>query len=167
MNIAKSLFSLVKNNNGCFVSEKQEKFLSKFFENGVYQFESIQQFGEFEQKTSQNTKLTKWSFHLDFSNNKISRVTKTTSKGEELWWEDSKEYELSNLKKEFNRLMKMHKNKIMEMQKRSEAFNNGAYNECEEMIQLYRTSQQASKNYLKELNVLIIEVQNKIKTLEV
>lgn len=83
MDISKSLFSLVKYNNGEFKSEKQKAFLTSFFVDGAYSHTTQYHFGEYEQKTKRNTATITFQFLLNITGDKITKVTKNNS----TYWE--------------------------------------------------------------------------------
>lgn len=84
-----SFFSLVKNNNGFFKSEKQAAFLLKMTDGHYVTSQNIQ-FGEYESRTNRNTAKLEWAVSLD--NQGITKMVKTTSKGSEIYFERTQEF---------------------------------------------------------------------------
>lgn len=86
----KSLFGLIKSNNGRFKSEKQAQYLLSRMEGGLYVERSVLHFGEHEGRSSRNTASVEWEF---YSNNEgIQFVYKTTSKGRVEYWANTDAY---------------------------------------------------------------------------
>ena len=85
-----SFFSLVKNNNGFFKSEKQAAFMLSRTENGVYITRQTMTFGEYEARTQRNSASVEWCVTLD--NQGITKMVKRTSKGESVHFERNQEF---------------------------------------------------------------------------
>lgn len=85
--VAKSLFSLIKSNDGNFKSEKQAKFLLSQMDNGYMEYQSTMSFG-----TSRAANpTTTWEFTCD--NQGVVKVVKDLpAKGRQLYWERTKEH---------------------------------------------------------------------------
>lgn len=84
-----SFFSLVKNNNGFFKSEKQAAFLLKMTDGHYVTSQNIQ-FGEYEGRTNRNTAKIEWAVILD--NKGVVKMEKTTSKGTQVYFERTQEF---------------------------------------------------------------------------
>lgn len=84
-----SFFSLVKNNNGFFKSEKQAAFLLKMTDGHYVTSQNIQ-FGEYEGRTNRNTAKIEWAVILD--NQGVVKMEKTTSKGTQVYFERTQEF---------------------------------------------------------------------------
>ena len=86
----KSLFGLIKSNNGRFKSEKQAQYLLSRMEGGLYVERSVLHFGEHEGRSSRNTASIEWEFHC--TPDGIQSVYKTTSKGRAEYWANTHVY---------------------------------------------------------------------------
>lgn len=84
-----SFFSLVKNNNGFFKSEKQAAFLLKMTDGHYVTAQNIH-FGEYEGRTNRNTALVTWSVILD--NQGVVKMEKIASKGTQVYFERTQEF---------------------------------------------------------------------------
>lgn len=84
-----SFFSLVKNNNGFFKSEKQAAFMLKMTD-GHYVTTQQLHFGEYDARTRRNTAMITWVVILD--NQGVVKMEKTTSKGTQVYFERTQEY---------------------------------------------------------------------------
>ena len=84
-----SFFSLVKNNNGFFKSEKQAAFMLKMTD-GHYVTTQQLHFGEYDARTSRNTAMITWAVSLD--NQGVVKMEKNTSKGTQVYFERTQEY---------------------------------------------------------------------------
>lgn len=84
-----SFFSLVKNNDGFFKSEKQAAFMLKMTD-GHYVTTQQLHFGEYDARTRRNTAMITWSVILD--NQGVVKMEKTTSKGTQVYFERTQEY---------------------------------------------------------------------------
>lgn len=84
-----SFFSLVKNNNGFFKSEKQAAFMLKMTD-GHYVTTQQLHFGEYDARTRRNTAMITWAVTLD--NQGVVKMEKTTSKGTQVYFERTQEY---------------------------------------------------------------------------
>lgn len=84
-----SFFSLVKNNNGFFKSEKQAAFMLKMTD-GHYVTTQQLHFGEYDARTRRNTAMITWSVTLD--NQGVVKMEKTASKGTQVYFERTQEF---------------------------------------------------------------------------
>lgn len=117
-----SFFSLVKNNNGFFKSEKQAAFIMKMTE-GQYVTTQQLHFGEYDARTRRNTAMITWSVILD--NQGVVKMEKTTSKGTQVYFERTQEY--------FDKLAAQKAARMADIEKTKALRNEYLNNEIEEL----------------------------------
>lgn len=117
-----SFFSLVKNNNGFFKSEKQAAFMLKMTD-GHYITTQQLHFGEYDARTRRNTAMITWSVILD--NQGVVKMEKTTSKGVQVYFERTQEY--------FDKLAAQKAARMADIEKTKALRNEYLNNEIEEL----------------------------------
>lgn len=110
--IATSLFNLAKNNAGKFKSAKQADYLLKHFKDGVFYHSMQHQFGDYDSKTDRNSRTTR--FYFVANQEGLQKITKETSKGQEVYWENTPEFLALAAEKELERQRAAYRDKLLE-----------------------------------------------------
>lgn len=110
--IASSLFNLAKNNAGKFKSPKQADYLLKHFKDGVFYHSMQHQFGDYDSKTDRNSRTTR--FYFEANQDGLQKITKETSKGQELYWENTPQFLALAAGKELERQKAAYRDQLLE-----------------------------------------------------